>query len=612
MDIIKLLPDSVANQIAAGEVIQRPASAVKELMENAIDSGADTIKLIIKDAGKTLIQVIDNGCGMSETDARMSFERHATSKLNNADDLFNIRTKGFRGEALASIAAVAQVELRTRRHEDETGTLIEIEGSSVKKQEMVATPAGTAFLVKNLFYNVPARRNFLKSNAQETRHIIEEFQRVALPHHPINFAMHHDGLEVFNIKAGNFRQRICSIFGANYNERLVPIEEETNIVKITGFVGKPEFAKKIRGEQYFFVNNRFIKDAYLNHAVNSGFEDMLQKDCFPSYFIKIEIDPARIDVNIHPTKTEIKFDDDRSIYAIIRAAVKRALGKFSISPSLDFETESSFELPLSQLGQMPKAPQIKINPNYNPFNAEPKESSSTLRKSIDQPFERKFSNWQELYKGLDEMEPIIEQQQSLHDTAKPTIVFEKNQNCFQLYNKYIAFTSHSTLVIVNQQAAHERVLYENNLQALQSNKSISQQQLFPQTFELNANDFQLMEELENDLKILGFDLNVFGTNTYVIHGTPAYVEAGKELKLLESLLDQFKMNAKSFRIDKQNHIAKSIARSLAIKEGVSLSDKEMKHLLEELFQCNHPELSINGGRVLVTIADNDLDKKFNG
>ncbi|MEO8150444.1 MAG: DNA mismatch repair endonuclease MutL [Bacteroidia bacterium] len=608
-DIIKLLPDSVANQIAAGEVIQRPASAVKELLENAIDAGADTIKLIIKDAGKTLVQVIDNGCGMSETDARMSFERHATSKLNTADDLFNIRTKGFRGEALASIAAVAQVAMFTRRYEDETGTLIEVEGSSVKNQQQVATPAGTSFLVKNLFFNVPARRNFLKSNAQETRHIIEEFQRAAMPHHNINFTMHHDGLEVFNLKAGNFRQRICGIFGANFNERLVPIEEETNIVHIGGFIGKPEFAKKIRGEQYFFVNNRFIRDNYLNHAVNNGFEDMLPKDCFPSYFIKIDIDPSKIDVNIHPTKTEIKFEDDKSIYAIIRAAVKRALGKFSIAPSLDFETESNFEVPLSQQGNFPKAPQIKINPDYNPFNVERKEAPTSFPKNYERT-EKRFSNWEKLYSDLDKVElPETNTQQELSHEAK-AITYDKSIHCFQLYNKYIAFTNGTQLIIVNQQAAHERIIFEKNINAMHSQKSISQQQLFPQTFELNAEDFELMSELADDLKLLGFDLNIFGTSTYVIHGTPSYVDAGKEIQLLESLLDQFKMNSKNFRIDKQNSIAKNIARSLAVKEGTQLDEKEMKHLLEELFQCAQPERSVYGGKVFVTIDDVDVDKKF--
>ncbi len=607
-DIIKLLPDSVANQIAAGEVIQRPAAAVKELLENAIDAGSDTVKLIIKDAGKTLIQVIDNGCGMSETDARMSFERHATSKLNSADDLFNIRTKGFRGEALASIAAVAQVAMTTRRLEDETGTLIEIEGSSVKKQQQVAAPAGTSVMVKNLFFNVPARRNFLKSNAQETRHIIEEFQRVALPHCNQNFTMHHDGLEVFNLKAGNFRQRICGIFGANYNERLVPIEEETNIVHISGYIGKPEFAKKIRGEQYFFVNNRFIKDNYLNHAVNNGFEDMLPKDCFPSYFIRIDIDPSKIDVNIHPTKTEIKFEDDKSIYAIIRAAVKRALGKFSIAPSLDFETETSFQVPLSQQGNFPKAPQIKINPDYNPFNTERKEGAAASRVFENHELKRK-SNWEQIYSGLKDVSidsPV--QQQLEHETSE--ISFDKNAHCFQLYGKYIAFTSGGQLVLVNQQAAHERVLFEKNLNAIHSQKSISQQQLFPQTFELSAEDFQLMSELTDDLKLLGFDLNIFGATTYVIHGAPAYVEAGKEIPLLESLLDQFKMNAKNFRIDKQTNIARNIARTLAVKEGSQLEEKEMKHLLEELFQCAQPAKSIYGGRTWVTIDDSDIDKKF--
>jgi DNA mismatch repair protein MutL len=366
-DIIRLLPDSVANQIAAGEVIQRPASAVKELIENAIDAGATSIQLIIKDAGKSLIQVIDNGSGMSETDARMCFERHATSKITRAEDLFEIKTMGFRGEAMASIAAVAQVELKSRQHDRDTGTLLQIEGSKVILQEPCACQPGTSISVKNLYFNIPARRNFLKSNASETRHIVEEFQRVAIARPDLGFSMFHDGIEVFRLTPGNLRQRIMGIYGNNYNERMVPVQEETTILNLSGFVLKPEFARKTRGEQYFFVNNRFIKNGYLNHAVSDAFEDLLPAGSFPSYFIMIEIDPAKIDINIHPTKTEIKFDDEKSVYAIIRASVKRSLGKFSVTPSLDFEQETAFNIPVSMYRQEPKLPGITVNPAYNPF-----------------------------------------------------------------------------------------------------------------------------------------------------------------------------------------------------------------------------------------------------
>src|ERR1700744_858974 len=377
--IIQLLPDAVANQIAAGEVVQRPASAVKELVENALDAGADRIQLILKDGGKALIQVIDNGCGMSGTDARMSFERHATSKIRKADDLFAIRTMGFRGEAMASIAAIAQVALKTRRHEDELGTCIQIEGSEVLSQEACSAPVGTSICVKNLFYNTPARRNFLKSNPVEMRHIIDEFQRVALANPRVFLSLHHDGQEVYHLPPATLKQRIVHLFGSNYNERLVPVEEDTNVVKLHGFVGKPEYAKRTRGEQFFFVNNRFIKDAYLNHAVLMAFKELLPEDTFPLYVLFIDIDPAKIDINVHPTKTEIKYQDEQTIYAIIRSAVKRSLGRYNITPSLDFDQENSIEhlitsKPLEQIVQ----PKISFNPDFNPFATEVKKSEREI------------------------------------------------------------------------------------------------------------------------------------------------------------------------------------------------------------------------------------------
>ena len=393
-DIIKLLPDAVANQIAAGEVIQRPASAVKELLENAIDAGADNISLVIKDAGKALIQVIDNGFGMSETDARLSFERHATSKIKSADDLFNLSTKGFRGEALASIAAIAQVVLKTKVEGNDLGTEILIEGSEVKEQEVCSCAKGTSFSIKNLFYNVPARRNFLKSNPVEVKHIIEEFQRVAMVHADIAFSMYNNDNEVFNLKKGSFRQRIVGVFGEKYNQKLVPVEENTDIVSIIGFVSKPEFAKKTRGEQYFFVNDRFIKNSYLNHAVNNAFDQLLSKDQHPSYFLKLTIDPSKIDINIHPTKTEIKFEDERAIYAIIRTSVKQALGKNNITPTLDFEQESSFNVPLLRSSEPIKAPTIKVNTSYNPFA---EKSTPPPR-----PKAQSTKNWESLYSSFEQ------------------------------------------------------------------------------------------------------------------------------------------------------------------------------------------------------------------
>lgn len=602
MDIIKLLPDAVANQIAAGEVIQRPASAVKELLENAIDAGADNIKLIIKDAGKVLIQVIDNGSGMSETDARMSFERHATSKLQQPEDLFNIRTKGFRGEALASIAAIAQVTLTTCRHDAETGTEIIIEGSQVKSQQTVAAAAGTSFSVRNLFFNTPARRNFLKSNAQETRHILEEFMRVAIPHFNIAFSLYHDTTEVFNLKPSNLRQRICNLLGANFNERLVPVEEETSIVKIYGFIGKPEHAKKVRGEQYFFINNRFVRDGFLNHAVNNGYEGLVPKDAHPSYFIFIEVSPASIDVNIHPTKTQIKFDDERSVYAIIRSAVKRALGKFSVAPSLDFEHSTTFDIPLSQLQTQPKQPQITINPNYNPFKTSAGTYSKTKSNEANAAGKVNFEQWQVLQR-----EEIQGAQQIVEADFR---ILYGEQQCFQVFHAYIGFVCDMGMVIVNQQAAHERILFEKNIEALNLKKQISQQSLFPQSLQLSADNFLIMEELAPDLQKLGFDLTVFGKDTYLINGTPQWATGANEVALIENILEQFKMNSKSFKMDKQNTLAKTMARAVAIKTGTALSELEMKTLLTELFQTKQPFDAIYGGKTLALMQANDFQKLF--
>ena len=547
-DIIKLLPDAVANQIAAGEVIQRPASAVKELLENAIDAGADTISLIIKDAGKALIQVVDNGFGMSETDARLSFERHATSKIKSAEDLFNLDTKGFRGEALASIAAIAQVELKTRVEGNDLGTQIIIEGSQVKEQELCSCAKGTSFSIKNLFFNVPARRNFLKSNPVEIKHIIEEFQRVAMVHADISFSMYNNGNEVFNLNKGSFRQRIIGIFGEKTNQKLVPVEENTDIVSIDGFVGKPEFAKKTRGEQYFFVNDRFIKNSYLNHAVNNAFDQLLSKDQHPSYFLKLKIDPVKIDINIHPTKTEIKFEDERSIYAIIRTAVKQALGKHNIAPTLDFEQESTFNVPLMRSTDSIKAPTIKVNKDYNPF--ETKTVSPGSRTSSDWNKDKKSKeNWDSLYSDFEkDTNDILEHQIENEENqqvispdwnAEETPVYEKadKQTLIQLHTKFILAQLKSGSLIIDQERAHTRILFETYIQNFANGQGVTQQLLFPETIDFTTADAELINELQVEIKQLGFDFEKMGKSSFVVSGVPVELKEQNVKKIIEGLLE---------------------------------------------------------------------------
>ncbi|MDO3625601.1 DNA mismatch repair endonuclease MutL [Mucilaginibacter sp. BT774] len=619
-DIIQLLPDSVANQIAAGEVVQRPASAVKELIENAIDAGADKIQLILKDAGKSLIQVIDNGCGMSLTDARMCFERHATSKIRKAEDLFAIRTMGFRGEAMASIAAIAQVELKTRRHEDELGTCILIEGSDVVSQQACSANAGTSISVKNLFYNTPARRNFLKSDPVEMRHIVDEFQRVVLANPNIFFTMHHNGQEVFHLPATSLKQRIVHLFGNSYNQRLVPVEEDTSIIKLHGFVGKPEFAKKTRGEQFFFVNNRFIKDAYLNHAVLTAFEELLPDESYPLYVLFIDIDPSKIDINVHPTKTEIKYQDEKSIYAIIRSAVKRSLGKYNITPTLDFDQENSIghlitEKPMEQIVQ----PTISFNPDFNPFANEPQapktersSSPSYTREVGDHRRTPVPQNWETLYEIASREESV---QQEMHPEVtipvqEQEVSKSSERQLFQIHNRYILSQIKSGFMLINQQAAHERVLYERFLQQLDNHSGSSQQSLFPQTVTLNGSDFELLKELLPDIRGLGFDIREFGKNTVVVEGIPADLSNVAEHALLEHLLEGFKNNLAILKLDKRDNLARSLARNGAIKGGTKLSLEEMNLLIDQLFACQMPNLALNGKPVISTFTMNELAERF--
>jgi DNA mismatch repair protein MutL len=597
-DIIRVLPDSVANQIAAGEVIQRPASVVKELMENSIDSGAASVRLVVKDAGRTLIQVSDNGCGMSETDARLCFERHATSKISKAEDLFAIRTMGFRGEALASIAAIAHVELKTKRVGDELGTMIVIEGSELKTQEPCSCSDGTLFSVKNLFYNVPARRNFLKSNPVEMKHILEEFHRVALAQPGLSFSLHHNDTEIYQLKAGGLAQRVVGLFGRQYKEQLIQVDESTSILSVRGFVGKPEFAKKTRGEQYFFINNRYAKDAYLNHAVLTAFEGMLPEDSYPFYVLFIDIEPSRIDINIHPTKTEIKFEDERSVYAIMKSSVKRALAKYNVIPSLDFEQETTFNIPVSRMKEPPVMPGITVDTSYNPFNKSHGSTPSSGSQNKD---------WSRLYEGLGEARPVTQvvisqKEEETGDSIEKPV--------FQLHKRYIVSTVRSGMLLIDQHLAHQRILYEKYLGCLKDNQGPSQQELFPQTVEFSADDFMLVKEMEEQIKALGFDISEFGKNTYAVNGVPADVNGVSPRQVLEGLIEQFKQYNEEFKLERRNNLACSMAKNAAVKSGRVLSTEEMKAIINELFACETPNICPVGNPTTHIITLDDISRKF--
>jgi len=626
-DLIQLLPDAIANQIAAGEVIQRPASVVKELLENAVDAGSSEIKLIVKDAGKSLIQVIDNGCGMSETDARMSFERHATSKIKKADDLFAIRTMGFRGEALASIAAIAHVELKTRRHADDLGTRIVIEGTEIKKQEACQAAVGTNFSIKNLFYNVPARRNFLKSNTVEMRHILDEFQRIALANADIFFSLHHNNTEVFHLTAGNLRQRVVGVFGSSCNKKLVPVSEETDIIKLEGFVGKPEFAKKTRGEQLFFVNNRFIKSAYLNHAVVGAYEDLINTDSYPMYVIFLDIDPSKIDINVHPTKQEIKFEDEKLIYNYLKVAVRHALGQYSITPMLDFDQDpsiSGFTSNASPKQSPTNFNQQTIGSKGNPGGGGNFSSSN----SDDLRQANNLKNWEKLYEGLGDINsdnppsndksstPLtIESEwneQTNKESSGESFIEENQTPLYQIHSTYILSQIKSGFMLIDQQAAHERILYENYLAILEEQQNFTQQELFPRTITLNTADSALLKEILPAINMLGFDIKDFGSDTFIIHGTPADLNSSiNEQQIIEMLLQQYKSNM-DLKLELKENIARSMAQSASIKRGQPLSNKEMKALIDQLFACNMPYKSPTGRSCFLTYDMGELEKLFLG
>ncbi len=581
-DIIQLLPDSIANQIAAGEVVQRPASAAKELMENAIDAGATSIKLIVKEAGKILLQVIDNGAGMSETDARMSLERHATSKIRKAEDLFTIRTMGFRGEALASLAAVSQLEMKTRLGSHDLGTLLMVEGSEVKKQEAVACEKGTSISIKNLFYNIPARRNFLKSNPVELRHIIDEFQHLSLAHPSVAFMFVQGDEIVYDLPPVKLSQRIIGLFGKSYQEQLAACQEETALVKVTGYIGRPEAARKTRGEQFLFVNQRYIRNNYLAHAVSSAFEGLLQDNSFPFYVLFIEIDPKHIDINVHPTKTEIKFDDERAVYAVVRSAVKQALGAHNLSPALDFAGDVNMVNKLSSSQQLTKEQYFD------------EQFGNSLKRS-------NLSNWEKLFEGE-------ETNSRLFSTPPPApkvlLRFESSINnegtqateektCFQLHHTYILREVKNGLMIIDQQLAHERVLFEKYMLQLKGSPGSSQQSLFPQAITFSASDFALVMEMEQEIKTLGFRFEIFGKNTLQVSGVPTETTANQK-ELFEGLVEQFKRNQSELSIPIRENLAQSLAKRTAIKAGQKLAKEEMNAIVRGLFSCNNPNYSPEG------------------
>ncbi|HUR12572.1 MAG TPA: DNA mismatch repair endonuclease MutL [Flavitalea sp.] len=605
-DIIQLLPDNIANQIAAGEVIQRPASAVKELLENAVDAGATEIHLLVNDAGKSMIQVIDNGKGMSETDARMSFERHATSKIRQIEDLFHIRTMGFRGEALASIAAVSQVILKTRRTGDESGTYIEIENSAVTKQEPVAWQTGTSICMKNLFFNVPARRNFLKSNAAELRHIMDEFIRVALSFPDVLFTVTSNGQQIFHLERGSLKQRIVQILGNQYNAKLVHVQEQTDYLNIYGFVGKPETAKKTRGDQYLFVNNRYIRSPYLNHAIMTSYQEMIPADSFPLYVLFIDLDPSVVDVNVHPTKQEIKFEDEKIVYAFVQAAVKHALAQFSITPTLDFELDPGIQ----QLDAVSK-------PSTDVTRAT--ASASSIYQSFSQKHQAHFiessrselqdwkSSFQESsHRGTSSV--FTDQPLSLHTATN--LLVEENALLMQVQNNFILATTNRGFIVIDQQYAHERVLYERYSAAATGKPVAAQRNLFPVTIDLSPQDKALLNDLLPDLQSLGYQIEPFGKDAFVIQGTPADIEQGNEKTAIENLLEQFKHFTADLKFSRREKLVRLMAAQHALRPGTRLAHKEMKGLVTDLFECDQPNVTASGKPTYLEFRKEYLEQMF--
>ena len=601
-DVIKLLPDYVINQIAAGEVIQRPASAVKELMENAVDAGSTKIKLIIKDAGKTLIRVIDNGSGMSDTDARLCFEKHATSKISTADDIFSITTNGFRGEALASIAAISNMELKTKTAENAAGTLVEIEHSKFKLQEPCQCETGTSISVKNLFFNVPARKTFLKSDQVELRHIMEEFHRIALSHPEVEFTFFNNDEQLFHLIPGNLKHRIMALFGNNYDQKVVPVTEKTTLVSISGFIGKPEYAKRTRGEQYFFVNHRYIKNNYLHHALQSAYAELLANQSYPSYVVFFEIQPGKIDVNIHPTKTEIKFEDESMIYAILKSAVKRALGQHNVIPPMDFDQEGAFPISPVKSTDILRQPQITLNPGYNPFT---EEAKANLRNA---GFTETPRN--DIHKGGREI--AVQPMEIATELLIPRELSIQIQWHEQWGKEYIVAVANEKLLLLNQRLAWEKIFFEEASAALQEKKNIpSQKELFPQTIQVSADDAAIMTILLPELKYLGFDISDFGKQTFIIYGIPSGVESGSSPAFLEGVVENYKNSmGADIKNPENNTLAKGYARKMAAKNCRLLSPEEREALLERLFTSVSPDIAPEGRKVFVELAPDKIEAWF--
>ena len=589
--MIQLLPEHVANQIAAGEVIQRPASAVKELLENAVDAGASKIQLIIKNAGSSLVQVIDNGSGMNKEDAILCFKKHATSKIKTADDLFNISSKGFRGEALSSIAAVGHIELKTRTKKDDVGTYILIEGSEIIKNESTACPIGTSISMKNLFFNLPARRNFLKSRNVETRHIIDEFHRIALSHPELHFTMHHDDNLIFDLPEGNRRQRIVSIFGKKYNERLVPIEEDTSLSKISGFILKPEFSKRTRGEQFLFINDRFIKSNSLNHAINFAFKDLISKENFPSYFIYLDVPPNSIDVNIHPTKTEIKFEDERAIYSILKSCVRSSLGKYNVAPTIDFEQETSFDLPPLKMGSPINSPTIKVNTDYNPFKPKPVTN-------VEENLDLLRTNFQSDFNELDEFK------------SETNIQENNSTNSFlQFKKRYIVTVKKNGLLIIDSFRAHQQIKFEELITNYENSEVVSQKLLHPLEINLSSTDIQLCMEIKEELLRLGVEIDQFSKDTIVVNSYPVNAKDLNAQSFIESCLESFKHQNNEFESPNMK-LAWGIATNYAHTRLVNMTEQEMSHLVDCLFSCSSPTLTANGLTIIKEIEETEINNKF--
>lgn len=612
-DIIKLLPDHVANQIAAGEVVQRPASVVKELLENAIDAQASLIKLIVKEGGKTLIQVVDNGLGMSGTDARLSFERHATSKISNAQDLFNLHTKGFRGEALASIAAIAHVDMQTKTDIEEVGTHIKIEGSKIVSQEVVATPKGTSIAVKNLFFNIPARRNFLKSHQVELRHIIDEFHRVALVHPNIEFHLYNNGSELFNLPKSKPRQRISHIFGSKMTDRLVPVNEETEVVKVSGFICKPEFAKKSRGEQFFFANNRFIKSPYLHHAVVAAFEGLIKPDTYPGYFLYLEVNPASIDINIHPTKTEVKFDDENAIYAILRSSIKHSLGQFNVAPVLDFEYDPNLNTPYAYQGKEAVLPKVSVDASFNPFQEKDKRSSTGTYNYQKES----VKGWENLYSGLDGENTddfstmIIESESAVQGTLQTDAeAGTQTGTTFQFQRKYVISTIKSGLLVIHQNRAHERILFEKFLGEITIQEGVSQQLLFPLELSFSKQELAILNEIKESLINVGFGFETLEMETVKVTGVPLMVPESAIGRVLDRLIADYGEGFEGSSISQAELLAMALAKNLAVKTGEVLNQESQMSLVHDLFGCKETQLSPFQKLTHTVIPDREIENKF--